>query len=367
MSGVLINILAFVVVLGVLIFVHELGHFLAAKWAGIWVHRFSIGMGKPIRAFRLKSETEYAISWLPIGGYVKMASREEDPVAGTLEGGPASAEVPPDRVFEAKPIWVRIIVILAGVTMNVLFAWLMFSGLLWIRGQSVLPVTRVGAVAPELPPGAEDLRQLQPGDSITAIAGKPVDTWDALQEEFVLTPRDSFPVAVAGKPPITIRIHRDAIEARLRAVQSLAQFLPPVIGQVSAGGPGSRAGVRVGDTLLAVDDQPVAQWSDAVAAIEARPDRPVTLLIGRREGRVELKATSTSDMVTDSLGVPIGWASSGSESRFRSGTSPSGCWRRWVKAPRRLSRSPPRSSGWCGGCSAAGSPLAKSAAPSPSG
>ncbi len=303
MSGVLINILAFVVVLGVLIFVHELGHFLAAKWAGIWVHRFSVGMGKPIRAFRRKSETEYAISWLPIGGYVKMASREEDPVAGTLEGGPASAQVPPDRVFEAKPIWVRIIVILAGVTMNVLFAWLVFSGLLWIRGQSVLPITRVGAVAPELPPGAEALRQLAPGDSITAVAGTPVDTWDALQEHFIFTPGDSFDLSVAGKAPVRVRIHRDAIETRLRAVQSLTQFLTPVIGQVPAGGPGSRAGIRVGDTLLAVGGQPVAQWSDAVSAIEARPDQPVSLLVGRREGRVELQAISTSDMTIDSLGA----------------------------------------------------------------
>ncbi len=303
MNNVLINILAFVVVLGVLIFVHELGHFLAAKWAGIWVHRFSIGMGKPIRSFRLKSETEYAISWLPIGGYVKMASREEEPVAGTLEGGPASAQVPPDRVFEAKPVWIRIIVILAGVTMNVLFAWLMFSGLFWIRGQNVLPITRVGAVAPELPRGAEELSRLQPGDSITAVAGKPVDTWDALQEEFVFTPGDSFAVAVAGKPPLTVRIHRDAIEARLQAVQSLTQFLPPVIGQVPDG-PGRRAGVRVGDTLLVIAGQAVSQWSEAVAAIEARPDQPVTLLVGRQGGRVELQAISTSDMVSDSLGVP---------------------------------------------------------------
>jgi len=301
--NVLINILAFVVVLGVLIFVHELGHFLAAKWAGIWVHRFSIGMGKPIKAFRRKSETEYAISWLPIGGYVKMASREEDPVAGTLEGGAASAEVPPDRVFEAKPLWKRIIVILAGVTMNVLFAWVTFSGLLWVRGRSVLPITKVGAVARELPQGAEGLDRLVPGDSITAVAGRPVDTWDALQEEFVFTPGDSFEVTVAGKPPVTIRIHRDAIEARLQAVQGLTQFLAPVIGQAPPG-PGSRAGVRIGDTLVAVAGVPVAQWSDAVAAIEARPDQPVALLVGRAEGRIELQATSTSDMITDSLGVP---------------------------------------------------------------
>ncbi len=304
MTAVLINILALILVLGVLIFVHELGHFLAAKWAGIWVHRFSIGMGKPIQALtRKRGETEYVISWLPIGGYVKMASRDEEPISGALEGGPASAAVPPDRVFEAKPIWKRMIVILAGVTMNVLFAWLVFSGLLWVRGQSVLPITRVGEVAAELPPGAEELRRLSPGDRITAVAGKPVETWDDIQTQFVSTSADSFVVEVQGKPPVTIRIHRDAIESRIRAVQSLTQYLPPVIGVVQAGGPGERAGVRIGDTLLAIGGVPVGQWSEAVAAIEARPDQDVVLQVGRAGGRVELTAHSTSDTVADSVGV----------------------------------------------------------------
>jgi regulator of sigma E protease len=304
MSAILINILALILVLGVLIFVHELGHFLAAKWAGIWVHRFSIGMGKPIAALtRKRGETEYVISWLPIGGYVKMASGEEEPVSGALEGGPAMVTVPPDRVFEAKPVWKRMIVIMAGVTMNVLFAWLVFSGLLLVRGESVLPITRVGEVATELPPGAEELRRLSPGDRITAVAGKPVATWNDIQTEFLGTSADSFQLEIEGKSPITIRIHRDAIEPRVRAMQSLTQYLVPVIGLVQAGGPGEKAGVRVGDTLLAVGGTPVGQWTEAVAAIEARPDQDVSLLIGRAGGRIELVAHSTSDTETDSVGV----------------------------------------------------------------
>ena len=304
MNPILLNIIALIVVLGVLIFVHELGHFLAAKWAGIWVHRFSIGMGKPIRALTTRrGETEYVISWLPIGGYVKMASREEDPGAGTLEGGPASATVPPERVFEAKPVWVRMLVILAGVTMNVLFAWLTFSGLLYVLGRTVLPITRVGAVAPELPSGAEELRQLAPGDRIVAVAGKPVETWDEIQEVFVSTPVDSFEIQVEGKRPLMIRLHRDALEPRVRAIQGLLQFLPPVIGQVIPGGPGAKAGVQAGDTLLSVAGQRVMQWSDAVELIEARPDQEIEILVGRSGGRAALTAHSTSDVVTDSMEV----------------------------------------------------------------
>ena len=304
MSGVLLNILALIVVLGVLIFVHELGHFLAAKAAGIYVHRFSLGMGKPIRALTMRrGETEYVVSWLPIGGYVKMASREEDPASSALEGGAASATVPPDRVYEAKPVWVRIIVILAGVTMNTLFAWLVFSGLLFANGQTVVPITTIGRVAPTLPAGAEELSRLAPGDRITRVAGVPVASWEDLQEAFFTTAAASFQVEVEGKPVVMVRLHRDALEARLRAFQALSPFIPPVVGQVVPGGPAARAGVRSGDTLIAVAGQPVTQWLEAADFIEARPEQDVTLTVGRPEGREELVAHSLGDMIKDSTGI----------------------------------------------------------------
>ncbi|HEV8597883.1 MAG TPA: RIP metalloprotease RseP [Gemmatimonadales bacterium] len=304
MSGVLLNILALIIVLGVLIFVHELGHFLAAKAAGIYVHRFSLGMGKPIQALTMRrGETEYVVSWLPIGGYVKMASREEDPASSALEGGAASAAVPPDRVYEAKPVWVRIIVILAGVTMNTLFAWLVFSGLNFVNGQTVVSITTIGRVAPTLPAGAEELARLAPGDRVTRIAGVPVASWDDLQEVFLTTAADSFQLEVAGKPSVMVRLHRDALEARLRAFQALQPFIVPVVGEVVPGGPAARAGVRVGDTLLVVAGQPVTQWLEVASLIEARPEQDVTLTVGRAEGREELVARSLGDMIKDSTGI----------------------------------------------------------------
>src|SRR5262244_904022 len=102
MNGPGLTIVATLVVIGVLVFVHELGHFVAAKLAGIYVHRFSLGLGSPIRWLSFhRGETEYSVSWLPLGGYVKMASRLEDPTAMGLEGSVGHADVPPDRVFEA--------------------------------------------------------------------------------------------------------------------------------------------------------------------------------------------------------------------------------------------------------------------------
>lgn len=306
MNGVLLNILALIVVLGVLIFVHELGHFLAAKAAGIYVHRFSLGMGKPIRALTMKrGETEYVVSWLPIGGYVKMASREEDPASSALEGGTASATVPPDRVYEAKPVWVRIIVILAGVFMNTLFAWLVFSGLNFVEGQTVVPITTIGRVAPALPPGAEELARLAPGDRIVRVASTPVASWNDFREVFLTTAADSFRLEVEGKPGVTVRLHRDALESRLRAFQALSPFIVPVAGEVVPGGPAARAGIRTGDTLLTVAGEPVTQWLEVVDLIEARPEQDITLTVGRAEGggREELVAHSLGDMIKDSTGI----------------------------------------------------------------
>src|SRR5213596_3731677 len=124
----LLTIGSLILVLGVLIFVHELGHFLVAKAVGIQVLRFSLGFGRPVVQFR-RGETEYWISWIPLGGYVKMAGLEDAGVAGSLEGGKASVPIDPARAFDRKPVWKRMIVVLAGVTANVLLVFVVYTGL----------------------------------------------------------------------------------------------------------------------------------------------------------------------------------------------------------------------------------------------
>ena len=124
----LLTLAALAIVLGPLIFVHELGHFLVAKGVGIQVLRFSLGFGRPLLSWK-KGETEYWISWIPLGGYVKMAGLEDEGVAGELEGGKSSVPVDPARAFDRKPLWARMAVILAGVTMNLIFAFLIYAGI----------------------------------------------------------------------------------------------------------------------------------------------------------------------------------------------------------------------------------------------
>src|SRR5205807_1260917 len=123
-----LTLAAFVVVIGVLIFIHEAGHFVVAKAVGIQVLRFSLGFGRPILRWR-RGETEYWISWIPFGGYVKMAGLEDEGMAGELEGGASAVPVDPARAFDKKPVAARLLVVLAGVTMNAVFAVLVYTGL----------------------------------------------------------------------------------------------------------------------------------------------------------------------------------------------------------------------------------------------
>jgi regulator of sigma E protease len=297
--NVLFTIGTLIVVLGVLIFVHELGHFLAAKAAGIAVLRFSLGLGAPIRRLTwTKSGTEYSISWLPLGGYVKMASREEEVTSSTLEGGAVDVEVPPDRVFEAKPVWLRMIVILAGVTMNALFAWAAFSGLAYQGGRTIIPTTTVGLVlADSLPPGAEALRDLPVGARITAVGGRPVTSWNDVAEGLGSAARKEFTLE-AHLPDGSVRSypvrHTGSWDPGVLP-QFVLPFRAPVIGQVLPGRPGERAGLAAGDTILAIDGTPISQSYDFLTVVRGKAGVPIALTVGRHGQRIEIRLTPEAE------------------------------------------------------------------------
>ena len=295
----LLTLLALIVVLGVLIFVHEAGHFVAAKWAGIYVHRFSLGLGPPIPwlTFR-RGETEYSISWLPLGGYVKMASREEDIGSSALEGGAPAVPVPPDRVFEAKPIWVRMVVILAGVTMNALFAWAVFSFLAYKNGLEIDPVTTVGRVVQEeLPTEAEALKGIRPGAQIIRVNGDTVASWDEVVSSMMNAPEPEVRLELADGSNVVLPIHADALEQRVRAAQALQPFRAPVVGQVLAGKPAAKAGMQEGDTIVSVNGRPVEQWYDLLELLQASPGQRLDMVVARGGQRRSFAITPYVDSI----------------------------------------------------------------------
>jgi regulator of sigma E protease len=301
---VLITILALIVVLGVLIFVHEAGHFVAAKWAGIYVHRFSLGLGPPIRWFTFrKGETEYSISWLPLGGYVKMASREEDIGSSALEGGAPSVAVPPDRVFEAKPIWKRMVVILAGVTMNALFAWGVFAFLAYKNGRQIDPVTTVGRVVTEgLPREAAALQQIEPGTRILRVNGDSVQSWDEVVSGIANAADPEVRLDLDNGRSVVLPIHPDALEERLRAAQALQPFRPAVVGDVLPDKPAGKAGIQPGDTIVAVNGRPVRQWYDLLEILQSGAGQPMRITVARGAQRLPF----TLQPYTDSIPGPDG-------------------------------------------------------------
>jgi len=296
---VLTTIVALIVVLGVLIFVHEAGHFVAAKWAGIYVHRFSLGLGPPIRwlTFR-RGETEYSISWLPLGGYVKMASREEDIGSSALEGGAPTLAVPPDRVFESKPIWKRMVVILAGVTMNALFAWLVFAGLAYKNGRQIDPVTRVGRVVNELLPAeAQALKQIQPGAQIVSVNGDSVESWDEIVSGIANTSDEEVRLQLADGRTIVLPIHPDALEERIKAAQALQPYRAAVVDSIVADRPAAQAGMRSGDTVVAINGKPVQQWYDLTEVVQESANRTITMTVSRRGDRVNMSLQPYLDSI----------------------------------------------------------------------
>jgi len=294
------SLLALIVVLGVLIFIHELGHFLAAKWAGIYVHRFSLGMGSPIKALSFRrGETEYAISWLPLGGYVKMASAEEEALA-KLEGGQAHTPVPPDRLFEAKPVWKRIIVIVAGVTMNMLFAWAIYSGIALHSGRTLTLETRVGMVDSALmPKDGGALATLVPGDRILAVNDDTVHTWNDVADGLQNASGSSLRISLASGKTVTLPIPAEAVGERMTTALAVLPWRGPVLATVDSTGPAFRAGLRAGDSVTTMNGAPIRQWYGLQETIEAHPNASVSMTVVRDGQPLDFTVVTDSQVVPD--------------------------------------------------------------------
>jgi regulator of sigma E protease len=287
------TLISFVVVLGILILVHEFGHFIVARLSGVGVERFSIGFGPVLWRYRGPA-TEYCLSAIPMGGYVKMMGDDENP----LEGGKTGA-VDPTKAFNAKPLWIRFLIVFAGPGMNFVLAVVIFAVLAMVLGRAVIPPV-VGSVAA---PGPAAQAGLKPGDRIVALNGRPVQDWD----ELLAAVQDGH-----GQP-VTLSVRGEAGERSLTLTPIAARqcdllgdphevwdlgarpYLAPVIGDVIGGQPAARAGLKSGDTVLAVEGKPVSSWEDMAQAIHARPGQPTRLDL--RRGGETLTVTVTPNSV----------------------------------------------------------------------
>ena len=287
MGGILWNLGAFIVALGILVAVHEYGHFWVARRNGVKVERFSIGFGKAIWRRMGKDGTEYVLAMIPLGGYVKMLDGRVDDVPAELQ----------DQAFNHKSVWARMAIVVAGPMANFVFAvfafWLMFL----IGVPAVKPVLNEVTLSS---PAAE--AGLMPGMEIVGIDGKPVRTWEEVN--FALLAR-------LGDDETRFEVQNNAGQ-RSEARIDLAnwQFDPdqespigalglvPVgpqltltVAQVVDNGPASAAGVQPGDVLQAINGEPLTDWRQLVNQVQASPEIEMELEVLRNGQRLSLALT----------------------------------------------------------------------------
>lgn len=296
----LTTILAAAVVLGVLILVHELGHFWAAKAVDVEVPRFSIGFGPRVIGFR-KGETEYVVSALPLGGYVKMAGMSEDEAFEKIEGESDPDREPGPRDFDAKPGWARGLILSAGVGMNFLFAVVAFAvvALAWGVPEPDPPV--VGSVQEELlpaGPGAVALARLPSGTRVRSVNGDPVERWEDVVMALASVRSGPTTLELADGRTVRFEVPSDT-EARRELIAALAppQQVDPVVGEVKEGSPAERAGLRRGDRVVSVEGREVGSWDDFATRVETRPGLPTSIVVERAGERVRLTLTPDEEVL----------------------------------------------------------------------
>jgi regulator of sigma E protease len=300
MMDLLQKILAFAVTLGVLITFHELGHYFVARLAGVKVLRFSIGFGRVVWSRRIGPDgTEWAISAVPLGGYVKMVDEREGEVVPADRG----------RAFNRQSVWKRSAIVAAGPFANLLLAVLLLAGT-YVAG---VPGQRAVLSAPPIgsPAAAAGLAQ---GDVITALDGSPVRSWQDLRWR-VLHASGSDAVQVTVERADGVHSERslslaavspDDWEGNFLSVLGLKLDLgAPVVRDVVAGKPAEASGLRAGDAILAVNGEPMRSPADVAAATNAHPGERVRFTIRREARNLDVELTPEP---TEQSGRRIGMA-----------------------------------------------------------
>jgi regulator of sigma E protease len=276
----LTTIIAGAFVLGVVVIVHEFGHFIVAKLSGVYVKVFSIGFGRKLWRMR-HGETVYAISMLPFGGYVKFAGESElaDPDAplpeaeqprGPLDEVPDS-EIPRTRYFTTQPRHIRAAVLLAGPFMNYVTAVFLYVGVFLFQGVLVVPTTRVGDV---LAGGPAQQAGIAPGDTIVSVGGRPVSDWKDIEDALLEQPQSAQTIRVRnrGEREVSFAPRK---EDNGQITLGLYPYVSSKIGRVQKGKPAWQAGIRPGAVIEAINDTLVTSYDDVRRIVNANPNRPL--------------------------------------------------------------------------------------------
>jgi regulator of sigma E protease len=297
------TVVAFVVAISILIAVHEFGHFSVARALGFKVLRFSVGFGKPLLKHVGRDNVEYVLAAIPLGGYVKMADEREAAVS--------ASDLP--RAFNRRPVWQRVLVLLAGPGANFVFAVVAY----WILYVAGIPGLK--PVIGEVTPGSYVAQAgLKSGDELVRVGDRAVGT----QEAAVLAILSS----VVNGARVDLAVRRDGAERALSVqipedkrraltepgsgLKGLGFTFPdphivPLVRTVVANGPAAHAGVKVGDTIEGIDGTPISTWSSAVDFIRAHAGRTITLDIQRGNSHLHLPVEIVAEREDDRANAPL--------------------------------------------------------------
>jgi regulator of sigma E protease len=295
--ALLSSIFYFVITILVIVMIHELGHFFAAKLSGMRVDRFSIGF--PPRLFGKKfGDTDYCISLLPIGGYVKIAGMIDESMDTEFLGKEAQP-----WEFRSKPIYKRIFVIVAGVVMNLLLSIMIFWGMKYFQTEILWKTTEIGEVKTESIAGVNGFKS---DDKILNVNGNSVDTWNQLENQILIAQvSDNVNVTVERSGAnVNLTIPKNSIKETDNSFIFFPKYVQVKIFNVQSGSPAEKAGIRKDDIIKSINGNSIYVNTDAIKIIQENAGRetPVTLL--RPDGRmVETKVTP--DAKTKMIGIQL--------------------------------------------------------------
>ena len=302
MSYYVISALAFIFILGAAVVLHEFGHFIVAKLFKIRVETFSVGFG-PRLFGRRWGQTDYRVSAIPLGGYVKLGGDESN---APIEGA-GSTDIPPAEMFNLRPRWQRILVALAGPVMNVITAFSIPMAAAMIYGVPATPSPVINYIVPG---GAAETAGLKPGDRIVQFNGTENPKWDTINGDALLSPDQPLPMVIdrnGQRMNLTIKPTAHTENGDTAGFLDFTPDyggLPVVIQDVTVDSPAAAAGLRAGDHVAAVGGEKVRSAAQVTTYIREHADQPLQITVDRK-GQTQQLTTDSKRLANGKLGVTI--------------------------------------------------------------